>query len=484
MQEGDSAALSDPLLRNRRRNAPVLGDWVVLLFTDEQMVFCHVGEQVVFNKRKYVSKFLAGKPYETIFEARSGGLWPLDETEKLIPNVNVEQYLGTDPDAQAKVLDVDKQEKRDNRSLDDTNTAQGLSISDVQQLKRAGQGGASLVESLVENSATFSSKTVFSQEKYIRRKQRKHLARCRMQRCTASTICRTLHTQNPKRIMSLRPDTLAQIMSYTNLAAGCQTVIYETTAGLITGAVAQRLGGYGRILSLYSGHQHSFSELLGKYNLSFGEISAINWVHAGDVYGEAPNLDVSDAEATDRDKVQWPCLPVQHTFDYLQENPSIDKKEYFGRQASRFLRKMCRTTPTEAYTMLSNKDRMCDSIILATNYDVVATFMPLYEFLAPCSPFCIYSECVEPLLECFRKLQNDELAINLRLSDTWAREFQILDQRTHPMMNMSQSGGFLLTGTKLHSVTGKTDLDQATKDEVKGQWRKKVRRNMQWNTRG
>lgn len=467
-----STPTTDPLFRKSRRDAPVLGDWVVLLFTDEKMLFCQVGEPVVFNKSKHVTKYLVGKQYETIFEVRKGGLWPLGATEKLMPDV-VDFLPDVSEDADGTT--TESTQPRDNRSLDDTNTAQGLDKDAVQQMKMSGTDGSTIIESLVENSTTFNNKTQFAKEKYIMRKQRKHMSRCRMVRCTAATVCRTLHTQSPKRILNLRPDTLAQMLSYTNLWAGCQTVIYEHTGGMLTGAVAQRLGGYGRILSLYSGQQHSYIELLNKYNLSFAETNSIQWVHTGDIYGGYVP-ETFDEEAEDRDKVIWPCLPGKHTLEHMERNKdTIDKAEYMGRQSSRFLRKLTRTTPLEAYSMLTNKDRLCDSIILATDHDVLATFMPLYKYLAPCSPFCVYSESAAPLLECSRKLQDEGLAINVRLSDTWAREFQVLHQRTHPSMTMSQSGGYLLTGTKLHSVMGISELDDAVKEEVKGQWRKQVR---------
>lgn len=58
------------------------------------------------------------------------------------------------------------------------------------------------------------------------------------------------------------------------------------------------------------------------------------------------------------------------------------------------------------------------------------------------------------------ELQKQKLAINLRLSDTWMREYQVLEGRTHPNMNMTQSGGFILTGTKLCPKTGQNELDE------------------------
>jgi tRNA (adenine-N(1)-)-methyltransferase non-catalytic subunit len=120
----------------------------------------------------------------------------------------------------------------------------------------------------------------------------------------------------------------------------------------------------------------------------------------------------------------------------------------------------------------------CDSIIIATKYDPTATILRLLPYLAPSCPFVIFHEFLEPLLETFRTLQNGgvgdnelndmpmmcrrNIAINLRLTDTWFREYQVLEGRTHPNMHMSQNGGYILMGTKLCPKTGTNEMDADT----------------------
>lgn len=108
-------------------------------------------------------------------------------------------------------------------------------------------------------------------------------------------------------------------------------------------------------------------------------------------------------------------------------------------------------------------------IIIAVRYDPTETLLGLWPYLAPSSPFVVYCEYIEPLTECFMELQKKKIAINLRLSDTWMREYQVLEGRTHPSMNMSQSGGFILTGTKLCPKTGQNELDEELLQKLKAQ---------------
>ena len=129
--------------------------------------------------------------------------------------------------------------------------------------------------------------------------------------------------------------------------------------------------------------------------------------------------------------------------------------------------------------------RQCDSLIIATKYDPTATLLRLLPYLAPSCPFVIYHEFLEPLLETFRTLQNyyvvenqedgnevpmmrrRNIAINLRLTDTWFREFQVLEGRTHPNMSISQNGGYILLGTKLCPKTGTNEMDEQKVREIR-----------------
>ena len=67
------------------------------------------------------------------------------------------------------------------------------------------------------------------------------------------------------------------------------------------------------------------------------------------------------------------------------------------------------------------------------------------------------------------ELQKQNLAINLRLSDTWFREYQVLPGRTHPNMTMSQNGGFILTGIKLDPVLGVNEMDEDERKKIRDQ---------------
>lgn len=462
------------------------GDYVILVFADGRQIFAQCLKNwrgktppVKINKRSYPTSNLVGLPYGSVLEVGSSKLHPLPEGEDVIPRYpdtnkfsdgaksrNIEEIEANATDSALSTTE----QANDNRDLVDDNKSQGLNQSQVERLRRIGMEGAAIVGTLIENSATFENKTEFSKAKYVAKKQMKYQQRCRMVRCTPHSVCEAMFLKEPRKMLNLREDTLGQILSYSNVCAGCQVLVMENCMGVVTGALAHRLGGYGKVISVYTGQQPAYLDMITRFNLTFAENHSIKWVHSGDVFiGDAEGTaetNEEDPEKAEREALVWPCPLQEHTRAYLEKIGSArEKREFLAKRCARFARKLTRHTPMEAKTYLN--ERKCDSIIIATRYDPTASLLELLPHLAPSSPFVVFCEFIEPLAECFRELQKQGLAINIRLSDTWMREYQVLPGRTHPNMNMSQSGGFLLTGIKLCPVTGHNELDDSVIKDIK-----------------
>jgi tRNA (adenine58-N1)-methyltransferase non-catalytic subunit len=569
----DNNNKNDPLLQ-LPSNVVRDGDHVILAFADGRQCFAQALPQKTwrgkhapfkYQKKSYSTNHLIGLPYGTVLEINpaAGGLIPLPEGEDIVPRFPADMIStgksksssttssgesNDDDDDAAVVKSVLEDENEanaddstfpkptadsnvstttyhddhhhlhhkmneqatDNRHLHDDNKSQGLDSTQIKQMIEDGTHGSDIVTKLVQNSSSFGRKTTFSQAKYIAKKQRKYQPRCRIIRCTPLSFCEAIYKNRQRHILNMREDTLGQLLSYSNISAGCQVLVYEQCMGVVTGAIAQRMGGYGQVLSLYETNQPSYIELIQKFNLSFAEHQSIKWIHTGDVFGRKRVVqddngdqmdcdnnddDDDDPEKTERDGLTWPIPLQEHTREFLEKmKTDQQKKDFLKKRCARFARKLTRYTPKECNEFLFGSTsvgkttetiateagpsdagrtkwtRKCDSIILAVGkYDPTTTILALWEFLAPSSPFVIYSEYIEPLTECFQALQQRKLAINFRLSDTWMREYQVLPGRTHPSMNMSQSGGYLLTGIKLDPVYGQNEIDEELAKEIRRQ---------------
>lgn len=506
-------------------------DHVLLLFNNGYQIFAHVVKKwkgktppVKINKRTYCTSNLIGLPYGIVLELGPKSLVPLPLGSDIDPEPlsksnllsGINSNLSTNKNSMEANKDSNPKEgtenakmdriSNDNRNLLDNNTSQSITQPELHEMQKKGTHGSQIVAALISNSSSFHTKTQFSQDKYIRKKQQKYQLRCRMVRPTASNICQAYFLKDARRIMNLREDTLAQILSYSNVYAGCQVLVMEKCMGILTGALAQRIGGYGRILSVYTGMAPAYLDLISKYNLSFSENQSIKWMHSGEIFGdgvkcenikyenkindkddkastefsertesctpninsqEGTNLTKIDWEAHDREKLKWPCPLQPHTHNYLTKM-STDKERnvFLTNRANRFARKLTRPTTMENRAFLHKQS---DSLIIATHYDPKTTLFQMLPFLAPSCPFVVLCEYIEPLVDCFNEIQKQKLAINLRLSDTWMREFQVLPGRTHPNMNMGQHGGFILTGMKVCPIYGINELDEELEKQIREQ---------------
>mmetsp|Transcript_38914 Transcript_38914/g.44417 ORF Transcript_38914/g.44417 Transcript_38914/m.44417 type:complete len:498 (+) Transcript_38914:49-1542(+) len=441
------------------------GQWFVLELADGKQVFGQAlrkwrgkSPPIKINRRSYSTTSIIGLPYGTVLELGKNKLIHLPNEQDLVPGMLPDDTVANNID-----------QANDNRKLVDNNNSQALKQHELKKLRSEGTDGSEIIQSLIKNSATFDSKTEFSKAKYIARKQMKYQPRGRLVRCTSRTICQAMYLKDSKKIMNLREDTIGQMLSFSNVCAGFQVLVFDMAMGIVTGSLAQRMGGFGKILCLYTGQQPSCIDMLERFNLTFTENHSIKWLHSEDIFinahGEYPDED--DVEAQDRDTLKWPCPLQGHTRKYLEGlEDEKELKTFLTKRCNRFARKLTRTSPLEARAMLLTHPS--DSILIATRGDPTETLLGMLPYLGPSCPFVVFCEYMEPLAHCLLELQENNLAINLRLTDTWMREYQVLPGRTHPNMHMSQNGGFLLVGIKLDPKTRVNKMDEDKRKEIRG----------------
>ena len=168
-------------------------------------------------------------------------------------------------------------DERNNADVNDmrNNSAQGLDQHDIARLKREGKSGKEIVEMLSTNSATFAKKTAFAQEKYKKKKLRKHLVKCRARRPTARATCEAYFHKQPAATNYMRYDALGMLLALGNVGANAQPLVVETCGGLVVGAIADRMGGAGAVCAGHTGGTCNSLDIVRLMNLSDAERESI-----------------------------------------------------------------------------------------------------------------------------------------------------------------------------------------------------------------
>lgn len=460
------------------------GEWVLIVDNETKFSFAYATRTatVKMGKKPIKCETLIGAPYGSFFEVVNG---------KLIP---------TDPNAQLEALgdlvgdDASGTAAADNRDLTDFNNTQGLTQEAVNELKETGQK-AELVRKLAENSASWTKRTEFSQEKYIRKKTAKHQVIVQVVRPTAALITKAYYAKKAFRTRHIRPDTIAHIMSLSNLQSGLRTLVIDDCIGLILGTVLERANGRGAVFNLHQGTDCNPSALR-LFNFTPEQTAPLRHVPIDLLRGTLTNKTFADEEETpagaknadaDQDEAQnaeendngadesaeksnekkridpsnlppkrrkKDVLPYKKVHEQEVKEGLTPEQQEERKRKNHETRRLYRELKWQNLTDSKNEleARGVDTIIIAGPPHPMQALNSVWRFLALSGHFVVYSEFIQPLVELYEALYQSGNVVNLRLTETWYRTYQVLPKRTHPLNNMSASSGFLLSGIKVEAV--------------------------------
>ena len=306
----------------------------------------------------------------------------------------------------------------DNRKLVDKNESQTLTPEEVIEMKKKG-GGLSVVEALVTNSKTFGDKTKFSQEKYIKKKSKKHEFWLRVRKPSLELIFTSALMKKPEKLMHMRFDTLSQMLSLANVASGNNTIVVDGITGVLTAATVMRQGGCGRIYNLCGTAGRGVNTSMVYEWLGLTEQAASSLVNFEYMKDFADELRAA------------PTTP----FGAEQDVKAEDVRDYRTKMRS----------DSVAHHMRAH--RGADCVVIGSGHDPVNAFLQLMPLMGGSCTFCVYSRYIQPLYDLYGTLRTEMIAVNIQLSETWFREYQVLPDRTHPHVAMSATGGYILSGT-------------------------------------
>ncbi|XP_075420094.1 tRNA (adenine(58)-N(1))-methyltransferase non-catalytic subunit TRM6 isoform X2 [Tenrec ecaudatus] len=378
------------------------GDFVVLKREDVfKAVQVQRKKKITFEKQWFYLDNVIGHSYGTTFEVAGGGsLQPKKKKEELTSET--------------------KEAGVDNRNIVDDGKSQKLTQDDIKALKDKGIKGEEIVQQLIENSTTFRDKTEFSQDKYIKKKKKKYEAVVTVVKPSTRILSVMYYAREPGKINHMRYDTLAQMLTLGNIRAGNKMIVMETCAGLVLGAMMERMGE-------------------PKESTTVEERNGVEENQAPE-----PENEDSVAEAPESTLPEEP-----ESMEIALEDPEDkgakekgSKRDYIQEKQRR--QDEQRKRHLEAAALL--QERNADGLIVASRFHPIPLLMSLLDFVAPSRPFVVYCQYKEPLLECYTKLRERGGVINLRLSETWLRNYQVLPDRSHPKLLMSGGGGCLLSG--------------------------------------
>ena len=358
---------------------------LILLINDTSYAFVYnINKTTTFNfrkKQKTSLEKLLGMPFGTIFEVTGEGIKVLEKEPCF------EDLLNKDLNEFGEITG-------DNREINDNNEAQELSGEEIKELKSKGVGGEELIRRIISHSKSWSKKTVFSQQKYLKKKLEKHLTLVKMLKPTPTNIINSFTLKHPQKIGGIRNDSLSYLLTWANIKANSRLLTMDCTEGLLLSSIIYRTRGTVSILNLFPTSKQ-------------------------------------------------PSFPALRLLNFSLPNSSNSSKAPLLSHSS--------LSNFEGQVGLG--DQMFDAILLCcSDFDPFPLSVSLFEKSLKLSHnlvvFCAFLEPLSKLLEYFNTQKN---AVNYQLVELWTRPYQVLPGRTHPEMRMDGSSGYILHATKVDS---------------------------------
>ncbi|KAG9007838.1 tRNA (adenine(58)-N(1))-methyltransferase non-catalytic subunit trm6 [Tulasnella sp. JGI-2019a] len=318
-----------------------------------------------------------------------------------------------------------------NQLITDGKFVQPLTFEEIETLKKTpGVHSSDIIKMQIDQNSNYEMRTEFSKDKYKKRKEAKFLQGFSVLEPTIFNICEYQFARDPQRIRGIRCETLAQIMSFGNIRPGARVILVDETGGLIFSALMDRMGGAGRILTITDADSPPNYFIADNLNLDpqvmERMVSWLSWVEVDEEYVPVAETEADRAMWNDRQKRKREDR--QAKFDQLRER----REELWAGE--------------------------WDGLLVATEYDPFSVVEKITPYLAGSANIVVHSPYLQILADAHQKMRPAPQYLGPSITEAWLRQYQVLPGRTHPMMNTSGSGGYLLTATKVYNDTSATSV--------------------------
>lgn len=324
-----------------------------------------------------------------------------------------------------------------------------------------------IIGTLVANSKSFNEKTEFSQEKYLKKKEKKYFDYIQVRKPSIRLLAEIFYRQDPDKPLGLRIDSLSQLISYADINSTGNYLVYESgSSGLVPAAFLNSMGNSGdaKLIHMHPGNfpqkQAVFAINLEEKHVNkcisvnlysvlrqFYQASEETASNGSENIGDSrkrkaeENIEGDELGSAKRSNIEGePENNIATKEEVVAETTSVPTKPV-KKQKWQFENE-------QAIELLKNK---VDCLVIVSKEDPFSVAKELLRFVHPSRPVVIFHTCKEILMECYYSLKTLDRLVNLRLTTNWMRNYQVLPMRTHPAVQINGTSGYILCGYTINS---------------------------------
>ncbi|XP_072379592.1 tRNA (adenine(58)-N(1))-methyltransferase non-catalytic subunit TRM6 [Diabrotica undecimpunctata] len=345
----------------------------------------------------------------------------------------------------------------DNRNIPNNADSQSLTKDDIDRLVDTELSSNNIVGQLINNSKTFSMKTEYSQEKYIKKKEKKYFEYVQIKKPSIRILVQMFYRQDTTKTLGIRIDDLSQILTYANIHPEGNHVLYDSgTSGLMSAAITNAIGPNtkGQLIHMHPGNECQKSAFIAMQfpkeqvdrctNVNLYSVLRCFYQQKESFSEKAP-IDCHQSENSEGEpQTKKPKLDTstEDTKDISEDNSMQESKKSSNDSTHK---RIWQIENEKACRILEQK---VDSLIITVKEHPVNIVKELLQFLHGNRHFVVFSSLKELQHDLYFYLKSRTDIINIRVCNSFMRNYQVLPNRTHPEVNMT-TGGYILTGYKL-----------------------------------
>lgn len=308
-----------------------------------------------------------------------------------------------------------------NEFINDGQSVQPLSSDDIERLKKENVSAGVIIEAQINKHVSYHLKTEYSKDKYRKRKEAKFSKSFATLEPTLYNISEYWFFKEPAKVRELRSDAIAQMLCHANVHPGGRYLTVDDGCGILVAAIIERLAGKGRLIVIHNTESPPAHFAVDHMNFPRNY------------------LDVMTA-------MNWAYTDVNWSVDYHSDDESEKKNE---KQRSRLQK---RKRLIESLSLLREElfKGEWDGLLVSSEYEPYSVVEVLESFLAGSANIVVHHPNIRILADAQAKLRQSPQYLGPSLTEIWTRRYQVLPGRTHPLMNMSGSAGYLLHAIKVY----------------------------------
>lgn len=342
-----------------------------------------------------------------------------NEMDEDLTRAQVTKYFEVSAESNQDIINIGSSiQKIDNKQIDE-----------LKKLGASSEIGQKIIDNIIAGHGGFDKKTLFSQQKYLRRKQQKFLRRFQVDYVGLSQLLQYYIEKDLQKVLDMSEETLGFLLSHANIRPGGNYLVVDDTAGVVVYAMLERMQGQGSIMLV---HENEHANLAALRHLDYSEefqqkmIKTVSWLQ----FIEPEN-----------EKIVWQELS-QEEIDAMKPNKQLQYHRRLKRAA-------------EINDAIDTIERGNFDALVAVSTLNIPSFL---EYVVPrvggSRPLVFYSQFKEMLLETQHELAKDKRVLAPSIFETRARIYQTIKGRLHPLMTSRGYGGYVLSGTRVFPAGG------------------------------